>query len=133
MFFHLLTLLLTLTALTSATPLTKNTTETTPCPFKIFDIPWMLTQITLYTPLPANATSTLTPAGWLRFNFIDSNDRLELETVCYGSLAADGTAAPSDGGYILCANTDVAFKLVSAGPNGKGRVMMVERLYEDDW
>jgi hypothetical protein len=110
------------TYLTTAAPTSSGTT---PCHAKVFDIPWSLTGITFYTP-DTTSTSQPTPQGWLRFNFIDYNDRLQLETVCLGNVT-NGTVQYGDGGYVICANDNVAFKLVENG------LLMASRQYRDKW
>ncbi|KAK5162989.1 uncharacterized protein LTR77_011044 [Saxophila tyrrhenica] len=129
--FAFLALFTTLLALTTAlpspltfakfgAPIHSLAAVTANCPHKLFNCPWLLTGITIYNP-PAPPEAA-TP--WVRFNFIDYNHRLRLETVCYGDLV-NGT---TQGGYVLCADDRVAFQLVG-GPTG--RTMMVERVYRD--
>ncbi len=112
----------------------SNLINTATCAHKLFDLPWLLTGITVYNPFPISAANP----GWIRFNFIDYNDRLQLETVCYGYLTNTGPGNSTDGasehiaqagpgGYIMCADEAVAFKLLEGGN------MMVARSYKDRW
>lgn len=102
------------------------------CDHKLFDEPWMLTGITMYNPT-VPPVSINNPA-WLRFNFIDYNDRLRLETVCYANLSTSTTTMNQtsvqtvpEGYYIVCADDWVQFKLLGGG------LLMAARSYVDRW
>lgn len=111
----------------SASTTTTNTPTTpTPCHYKAFDKPWILKDITIFTPSGQGNSSNATAHGTVSFHFCDRNARLLLETDCSGDVIGDACEA-GDGGYVSCENANVGFKLASGG------VVMVERWYEDNW
>ncbi|KAF2486700.1 hypothetical protein BDY17DRAFT_84420 [Neohortaea acidophila] len=110
----------------SASTTTTNTPTTpTPCHYKAFDKPWILKDITIFTPSGQGNSSNATAHGTVSFHFCDRNARLLLETDCSGDVIGDACEA-GDGGYVSCENANVGFKLASGG------VVMVERWYEDN-
>ncbi|KAK3720129.1 hypothetical protein LTR37_003952 [Vermiconidia calcicola] len=106
--------------LTTAAP-TAQHTENSDCPHKVFDKPWTLSQIAVYTP----AEDSTWQNGTVQFHFCDRNARLNLDTDCFG-IVKDGVCEGEGGGYVLCDNDRVEFKLTKEGN------IMVARAYNDD-
>ena len=90
-----------------------------------FNQPWILTDITLFTPTNQSGVADNSTHGTISFHFCDRNARLQLGTDCSGTVI-DGYCGADDGGYVLCQNSRVAFKL-------EGNAIYVERGYIDDW
>ena len=111
-------LALILTLITAApTPISTNSS----CKAKNFDKPWTLKDITVWEP----TAGSVSKAGQITFHFCDPNTDLQLSTNCAGEVT-DGACEGEDGGYVICENEDVAFKL-------SGGQMLVERSFVDDW
>ncbi|KAI7533991.1 hypothetical protein KC343_g19075, partial [Hortaea werneckii] len=83
----------------SPTTTTTAISSSTPCPILIENTPWLLTNITHFTPsLPSEnhpnstftTTSSFSPSssasGFISFSFADTNSGLELETRCFRTL-----------------------------------------------
>lgn len=92
------------------------------CQSKTFDLPWSLTNITIYKAADQKSGSE---QAAISFHFCDSNSNLELDTDCSGTVVNDRCEG-EDGGYVLCDNDDVSFKFASS-------LVMLTRYYTDDW
>jgi hypothetical protein len=80
--------------------------------------PWLLTQITVFNPLP-NATDS----AFIQFALQDTNAQLQLNTTCqYYAPTRVPTPVTSGDGYVSCANQAVGFKY-------NGTSIFIERMY----
>ncbi|KAK5130794.1 hypothetical protein LTR08_001684 [Meristemomyces frigidus] len=121
----LATLTLLPLALAAPTPASQTPAAPTPtpCKAKIEQLPWHLTNLTIFTS-SHNTNSSSTPGSSLSFHFCDTNDRLQLDTTCTRTLAA-GSALVDAETYYPCEGGDVRFIYAGAWVG-------VERGFEDD-
>lgn len=112
-------------AFTTAAPTPTSTAASstaTSCHAKTFDLPWTLTDITLYRATGQDPDKS---HAAISFHFCDTNSGLEMETDCSGVVIGD-KSEEDDGGYVLCANPEVGFKMSSD-------LIMMTRAFLDDW
>ncbi|KAI6869255.1 hypothetical protein KC338_g3583 [Hortaea werneckii] len=141
---------------TFPTTTSTNHPSSTPCPILIENTPWLLTNITHFTPsFPSqnhttNSTTTTTtpssspstPSAFISFSFHDTNKGLELETRCFRSLpprdrhsGSEVDDKPGGGTYFPCEDGRVRFAFTATGAGeGKGEgELKVGRVHRDDW
>lgn len=113
-----------LALVTAAPTATSSATSSisTVCHAKVFDKPWTLSDITIYKAAGQDSSNT---HAAISFHFCDENEGLQMDTDCSGTVINDRCEG-DDGGYVLCANETVGFKLASD-------LIMMERAYLDDW
>ncbi|RMY97651.1 hypothetical protein D0864_04686 [Hortaea werneckii] len=126
----------------SPTTTTTAISSSTPCPILIENTPWLLTNITHFTPsLPSEnhpnstftTTSSFSPSssasGFISFSFADTNSGLELETRCFRTLLpprrdrhSSSEGNPNGGGtYYPCEDGRVRFAYTAATASGEGK------------
>lgn len=132
-----------------------NHPSSTPCPILIENTPWLLTNITHFTPSfpsqnhPTNSTTTTTtpssspsnPSAFISFSFHDTNKGLELETRCFRThpprdrrSGSEVDNKPGGGTYYPCEDGRVRFAFTAAGEGeGTKGVLKVGRGHRDDW
>ncbi|RMY56503.1 hypothetical protein D0863_12954 [Hortaea werneckii] len=151
------------TTVSHASPTTTSTTpSSTKCSILIENTPWLLTNITHFTPsFPSqnhttNSTTTTTASssssltnssssskssGFISFHFHDTNKGLELETRCFRTLpprdrhsSREVDNKPGGGTYYPCEDGRVRFAFTAAGEGeGTKGVLKVGRGHRDDW
>lgn len=122
---YVLYALTSLIAFSTAAPTSTTSapsSTTTNCQAKTFDLPWTLTDITLYRESGQHPNKS---HAAISFHFCDTNRGLEMETNCSGVVIGD-KSEEDDGGYVLCSNPEVGFKMSSD-------LIMMTRAFLDDW
>ncbi|KAI7489983.1 hypothetical protein KC351_g915, partial [Hortaea werneckii] len=141
----------------STTTSTSTTPSSTPCPILIENTPWLLTNITHFTPsFPSenhtnstnsttapssssltNSSSSSSASGFISFHFHDTNKGLELETRCFRTFpphdrhsTSEVDDKPGGGTYYPCEDGRVRFAYTAAG-QGEGE-LKVGRGHRDD-
>lgn len=91
------------------------------CDAKIEDLPWQITNFVMFKKAPAtNRTSYIT------FDFVDINDRLEIDTSCTRTVFPNSTIGLFSDEWFQCDNEDVRFMF-------DGEILQLSRHYTDKW